>query len=182
MRKGEITNIRIVHVVDGDSLVVAPGSWFPPVFARRQRVRLFGIDAPEYAQPLGPEATAYLTSIVGGRALMKVVDIDRYDRLVALVFKQRLSESVNARMIRDGYAYYYRRYGDQSLGFDNAEKEARDRRAGVWRDVRSERPWVYRARMRSKATGLGNLKRFLLALAVIIICLFILALWSLNLS
>ena len=142
--------VRIRRVIDGDSLEVKYAGLFS--FLRRPfQVRLYGIDAPELAQPLGPEARNQLTLLVrGGGIRLGEVARDRYGRTVGLVYPgSRRRECVNVAMVRSGMAWWYRRYGGRDLGFPEAEAEAKTRRRGVWRKGRSsQRPWDYRAEMR----------------------------------
>ena len=142
--------IRIRRVIDGDSLEVKYAGLFS--FLRRPfQVRLYAIDAPELAQPFGPEARDQLASLVRGRgAMLQEVAKDRYGRTVGLVYPgSRRRECVNVAMVRSGMAWWYRRYGGRDLGFPEAEAEAKIRRRGVWRDgQRSQRPWDYRADIR----------------------------------
>ena len=142
--------VRIRRVIDGDSLEVKYAGLFS--FLRRPfQVRLYAIDAPELAQPFGPEARDQLASLVRGRGIrLEEMTKDRYGRTVGLVYPgSRRRECVNVAMVRSGMAWWYRRYGGRELGFPEAEAEAKTRRRGVWRDGRrSHRPWDYRADLR----------------------------------
>ena len=152
--------IRIRRVIDGDSLEVKYGGWFG--FLRRPfPVRLYGIDAPELAQPYGREAREQLASLVRrGGIRMEVRATDRYGRTVGLLYPRRRNrESINVAMVRSGMAYWYRRYGGRDLGFPEAEAEAQAKRRGVWKDgKRARRPWDYRADQR-KARGRRRWRR-----------------------
>ena len=140
--------VRIRRVVDGDSLEVKYGGLFS--FLRRPfPVRLYGIDAPELAQPYGQESRRQLQSLVRrGGIRMDAVTTDRYGRTVGILYPRRRDEPVNVAMVRSGMAWWYRRYGARGLRFADAEAEARRRRRGVWRDGnRARRPWDYRAEL-----------------------------------
>ena len=75
--------VRIRRVIDGDSLEVKYAGLFS--FLRRPfPVRLYGIDAPELAQPYGQESRKQLQSLVRrGGIRMEVIATDRYGRTVA---------------------------------------------------------------------------------------------------
>lgn len=61
------------HVVDGDTFWIGD-----------QKIRLWGIDAPEAATPSGPTATRYLRQVVGRHRLKcRQAGAPSYDRLVA---------------------------------------------------------------------------------------------------
>ena len=66
--------IFIVEVTDGDTVVTSEGD----------RIRLWGIDAPEMNQPYGKEATIALTGLIHEKKLFaEIIDTDRYGRQVA---------------------------------------------------------------------------------------------------
>ena len=114
------------RAVDGDTLEVAG-----------QKVRLFGIDAPELDQSCdrggrrwacGEAARKALAEIVGRQRLScEVRDIDRYGRNVATCLAG--GEDVAAIMVRQGMAIAYRRYSGRYV---NAEAAARSDGIGLW--------------------------------------------------
>lgn len=113
-------------VVDGDTLHVGG-----------ERVRLFGVDAPELSQTCGAGASGvacgqlaadWLRSSVQGRVLQCVsVGTDRYGRLVARcrVGRADLGRSI----VEAGWATAYRKY---SLDYVDMEQRARAARRGIW--------------------------------------------------
>jgi len=154
--------VRIRRVIDGDSLEVKYAGLFS--FLRRPfPVRLYGIDAPELAQPYGQESRKQLQSLVRrGGIRMEAMATDRYGRTVGLLYRRRRRQSRNAEMVRSGMAWWYRRYGGRDLGFPEAEAEAKRRRRGVWRDGdRIRRPWDYRADLRRGRQRPRHLRRVL---------------------
>ena len=160
--------VKIRRVVDGDSLEVKYAGLFS--FMRRPfPVRLYGIDAPELAQPYGPEARKELAALVRrGGIRMDVMATDRYGRTVGMLYSGRRNrEPVNVAMVRSGMAYWYRRYGGRNLGFPEAEAEAKSKRRGVWKDGRrAQRPWDYRADRRRSRRRRGRRRRFVIRLAI----------------
>ena len=155
--------VRIRRVVDGDSLEVKYAGLFS--FLRRPfPVRLYGIDAPELAQPYGQESRKRLVRLVRrGGIRMEVIATDRYGRTVGLIYRRRRrGQSINREMVRSGMAWWYRRYGGRDLGFPEAEAEAKRRRRGVWRDGdRVRRPWDYRADLRRARQRRRRIRRIL---------------------
>ncbi|WP_229664632.1 thermonuclease family protein [Sphingomonas metalli] len=124
-------------VVDGDTLRV--GS---------ERVRLFGVDAPELSQicdaegakvACGRRAAQWLRSRVQGHTLQcSAVDKDRYGRLVA---RCRIGGvDLGQSIVESGWATAYRKY---SLQYVDAEARARAARRGIWA-LGFERPDAYR--------------------------------------
>lgn len=91
--------IQVVRIVDGDTLVVALAD------GRTERVRLFGVDAPEVTEPCGPEATADLERLAGAsvRLLEDTRTQDAIGRALRYVFTSD-GVSVDAELIRRGSA------------------------------------------------------------------------------
>jgi len=115
-----------VRVVDGDTLGLGG-----------ERVRLYGIDAPESGQTCersgspwqcGVAATAALSSWLEGKATACVeLDRDRYGRAVSTCSAD--GQDVGGWMVRQGWAVEYRQYSDGRYAQD--EREAAARRVGV---------------------------------------------------
>lgn len=105
------------------------------------RLRLQGIDAPEYAQDCGTrgrawhcgrDAIAALRRYLDGRSVAcLVVGSDRYRRGLALcrVGGDRDVDDLNRWLVRNGWAVSY---GEDYVG---DELLAQRERAGLWRDV-----------------------------------------------
>ena len=150
MSTGRFTNIR---VIDGDSV---EGNYK----GERVRVRLYAIDAPELGQPGGAECAEHLSRMIGasGAITLEVVDVDRYGRKVGLLYPaaSHRRNSLNARMVREGFAYAFTNFGGAELGVRVAEMDARESRRGVcWTDsVRGGvRPWKYRREQTGRRRG-----------------------------
>ena len=158
------TNIR---VIDGDSVEC-------DYKRQRVRVRLYGIDAPELRQPGGAESADNLAAMVrgSGALMMEVMAYDRYGRVVGLLYPARSNRraSLNLRMVRDGHAYAYTRFGGVELGMRSAERDAQAARRGIWRSSRKggERPWEYRNRSR-EASGSLSMKWLLIVLLIVLL-------------
>ena len=154
--------VRILRVIDGDSLEVKYAGLFS-FLTKPFPVRLYGIDAPELAQPYGQESRKQLAALVRrGGVRMDAMATDRYGRTVGLLYRRRRGQSVNVEMVRSGMAWWYRRYGGRDLGFPEAEAEAKRRRRGVWRHGdRIRRPWDYRADLRRTRQRRRRIRRVL---------------------
>ncbi|WP_435167663.1 thermonuclease family protein [Falsirhodobacter sp. 1013] len=126
------------RIIDGDTLDLDGN-----------RIRLFGIDAPERAQTCrranhdwncGTEATAALVRAIGDRKLTcEKRDVDRYDRIVAVCHAGDVE--LNTWMVRNGWALAYRQYGGEIYGAN--ERAAKADKAGVW-SGQFENPWEWR--------------------------------------
>ena len=121
---GRVTDIR---VVDGDSIECR-------IDGRTSKVRMYGIDAPETDQLGGPDAADGLNRMLLGYEplLLEVMAVDRYGRDVGLLYSRRGNRqgSVNARMVREGLAYAYTRFGGADPGLTAAQSDARAARRG----------------------------------------------------
>ena len=97
----------VVRVVDGDTIVAH-------INGHDEHVRLLGIDTPETHKPdspvecFGPEAAAHLESLLPKGTVVRLVrDVearDRYDRLLAYVYRDNDGLFVDLVMVADGYA------------------------------------------------------------------------------
>jgi len=130
----------VIRVIDGDSLVVNR--------ANRQalEIRLYGIDAPEWGQEGGAEATAALRPLRGRTVTIRKMDTDDYSRMVALVGLQ--GESVNLRQAAMGHAWHYARYCREEPicgEIKKAEERAREMKRGLWAG-KPVAPWLWRRR------------------------------------
>jgi endonuclease YncB( thermonuclease family) len=136
------------RVFDGDSFEARR------VDGRRVEVRLFGIDAPERHQAWNSRSRSALRELVEGESLrLRVVEVDRYDRLVAEVFLPD-GRSVNAAQVAAGNAWVYRRYSNDAR-LIGLEEEARAARRGLWSRPAHEQipPWEWRRQRREAGGG-----------------------------
>jgi micrococcal nuclease len=125
---------KITRVIDGDTFiyVTREGSF---------RVRSYGIDAPEGNQPFGRESAAFLSRFIGRESTLKVTGTDRYHRKVGTLFIR--GEDINLREVKEGYAWYYRRYLSDKR-YQAAQEYARKHRSGLWRQPDPVPPWNWR--------------------------------------
>jgi endonuclease YncB( thermonuclease family) len=119
----------------------------------RQRIRLFGIDAPEKGQPCddghwypGPLATKALIAFIAGRPVScHQVDYDqKNNRPVAVCFAGK--DDLQALMVSAGWAWAYTAFSDQ---YADAERRAPARGVGVHAH-RCQPPWEWRALKRAE--------------------------------
>lgn len=126
------------RVIDGDTLEI-----------RGERIRLFGIDAPELGQPwwdrdgreedAGSSARDALAGLVDGRRLaVKVLREDQYQRAVAIVKVD--GKDVGRSLVSQGWAFA----SPGSSRYRRSENAARRRRRGFWQGEVTM-PWDFRA-------------------------------------
>lgn len=127
---------RVVSVRDGDTLEVMRAG-------RAVRVRLWGVDCPELAQAFGQRAKQRTSDLVFGREVrVTVVDHDRYGRLVGQVGID--GRDLGEALIQAGMAWWYRHHAPDRRSYEQAEREARAARRGLWADGNPIAPWRYR--------------------------------------
>jgi endonuclease YncB( thermonuclease family) len=141
---------KVMQVKDGDTVVISPvedGAFFI--------CRLYGIDAPETAkrnrhgQAYAADATQELKRLILGQTVhIELMGRRTHNREVCIIRKD--SKDINLEMVRRGYAWAYvqflkRPHASEYIG---AEKEARSRRLGLWRDRNPMPPWEFRKKQR----------------------------------
>lgn len=126
-------------VIDGDTLRFD-----------KDRVRIFGIDAPEGKQTCtrdglpwlcGQEAAKHLRELVAGEYMSCAeLNRDRYGRIVGVC---TLSDGrdVGGEMVKAGLALAYRRYGGTL--YDAPEMDAKAAKRGLWAGEFTA-PWEWR--------------------------------------
>ncbi|KAF8009752.1 hypothetical protein BT93_J0674 [Corymbia citriodora subsp. variegata] len=116
------------------------------VLARKYRIRLRGIDAPEGGMPYGNEAKEELAKIIQGKCLRVLVyGEDQYGRSVGDLYCNGLF--VQELMLKKGMAWHYTAY-DQRAELAKWEKSARAKRIGLWASPNPEEPWEWRKNKR----------------------------------
>ncbi len=112
------------------------------------KVRLYGIDAPEKKQPFGTRSQQNLTAMAFGKdARVEWTKRDRYGRIVGKVIVD--GQDVGLRQIDTGLAWWYRKYArEQSVedrtNYSPAEDAARAAQRGLWSDSLAVPAWEYR--------------------------------------
>nr|KAJ0188696.1 hypothetical protein LSAT_V11C900481460 [Lactuca sativa] len=116
------------------------------ILARKYRIRLRGIDAPENAMPYGKEAKDELVRIIDGKCLkILIFDEDQYGRFVGDMYCNGIF--VQKLMLKKGLAWHYTAY-DKRPELAKWEKSARDKRIGLWASSNPEMPWEWRKNRR----------------------------------
>jgi len=125
------TTCRVVGIADGDTLTCLTEQ------KQSLKVRLHAIDAPEKQQAFGRQAKKHLSDLVYKQTVtLNITDTDRYGHI------QLGSLNVNQQMVKDGYAWAYRRYG--GTRYAPEEKAARKAKLGLWRDANPIEPSQWR--------------------------------------
>ncbi|MFM1902126.1 MAG: hypothetical protein RLZZ440_26 [Planctomycetota bacterium] len=115
---------RVEHVHDGDTVTCLDER------GQARKVRLRGIDAPEFGQPFGDAARRALADkLAGGRVRVEGDAIDQHGRLLGTLWID--DRDLNRELVAEGYAWVFGGFApDEDLVA--AEEAARAARRGLW--------------------------------------------------
>lgn len=126
---------QVQRVIDGDTLELTSK-------ARRYRVRLAYIDAPEMNQPGGVEATDFAEQFINGRDITwTAVGVDPYGRILADILVNGIS--LNRKLVEQGHAWVYPFYRDDE-DWMQLETRAQKQGIGLWQADKAMAPWDWR--------------------------------------
>ena len=142
----KISTEKVTKIIDGDSVKVR-------LLGEEKNIRLACIDAMEAKAPMGKESTATLKSLIpiGTTVTLNIVQVDKYNRLVAEIYKNE--ELINEKMLEAGAAIIYPRYLNNCKGnrekLEAAQQKAQNEKVGFWGLPRSQqiKPWDWRRRI-----------------------------------
>jgi micrococcal nuclease len=127
---------KVVGIADGDTIRVMHAG-------RVEKIRLYGVDAPERHQDFGTQARKFTAGMVYGRIVdVQEVDRDRYGRVVAWVSSN--GKSLNKELVRAGLAWWYRQYAKGEHELQALEAQARKEKIGIWSMPDPVPPWKFR--------------------------------------
>jgi micrococcal nuclease len=109
-----------------------------------QRVRLWGIDAPEKKQPFGTRAKEFAANLVFAKEVrVRVRGIDRYKRTLGEIVTPD-GRNLGHELLRAGLARWYVQFAKNERGLADLEQEARTARRGLWSESGAMPPWEWR--------------------------------------
>ena len=130
------------RIIDGDTIRI-----------EKNKIRLYGIDAPEINQTCtinkiiwgcGIKSSQALISMISEKDVQcEIMDIDRYKRFVAKCFVKNIN--LNQYMVQNGWALAYRYYSDD---FINDEEIAEKNKAGIWQG-KFQDPYLFRKQQKN---------------------------------
>ena len=136
------TPVLIGKVTDGDTVVSSEGD----------RIRLWGIDAPEADQPYGKQATETLKALLRNEVIyLEIADRDRYGRQVARLYTSD-GISINLALVCDGAAWWYEKYAPSATELSDCEADARAKKLGLWAEKTPINPSDWRRGNRSSTS------------------------------
>ncbi|MBI2192780.1 MAG: thermonuclease family protein [Planctomycetes bacterium] len=136
-RRGESFVGKVVGVSDGDTISVMRQG-------KAEKIRLYGIDCPEKAQPFGNRAKELASQLAFGKVVtVRVVSIDRYGRAVSWVTLPD-DASLNQELVKAGLAWWYEQFAPDATELQELEEQARASGRGLWSDPQPIPPWDFR--------------------------------------
>ena len=132
---GQITG-TVISISDGDTFTLLTAD------RKQYKIRLHGIDCPEKNQPFGQEAKTFTGEMIFGKTIvLDSLDIDRYGRIVGIVYCD--GKIINEELLHKGLALHYLKY-DTRQTWTKLENIARLQKIGLWRESYPEAPWLWR--------------------------------------
>ena len=126
-----------LKIIDGDTIIL-----------NGEKIRFSGIDAPELKQTCIKSGQKVFCGIFSKKLLIKKIGNetptciregkDTYKRILAECFIN--GESLSSFLVRNGYAFAYRKY---SKKFIKDEEFAKMNKLGIW-SMKFEYPWNFR--------------------------------------
>jgi len=129
---------KVVGVSDGDTLTALHDN-------RPEKIRLYGIDAPEYNQAFGARAKKFAAQKAYGKQVrIEPVATDSNGRTVGLVFIG--ATCLNEELIKNGFAWVYRHFCHRPVckAWLQLEDDSRTHGRGLWSDPHPTPPWKFR--------------------------------------
>lgn len=132
---------RVVRVGDGDSMDLRTSS------GKKERIRLYGVDAPELHQKGGKAAADFAERLLSSKNVsLRIMDKDQYGRTVALVILQD-GRVLNEEIVKAGHAWVYRAHchaEPMCSTWYAHERQAKKEGRGLWHDNNPTPPWQWR--------------------------------------
>ncbi len=134
--------VNIVNVHDGDTITIKYLDGEKK--GRIEKVKLFGIDAPELEQAYGFNAKQHLVTHLRSidiKFKRKSINLDSQPE--GILYADGIN--INNKMIENGYAWQNKRYSTDSE-LNDMYLKARDKEIGLWNDTQEPiPPWVFRS-------------------------------------
>ena len=110
---------------------------------KNEKIRLFGVDAPEHNQEWGKESREALSKLILGKEiLLNIKDRDQFGRAVAVLFVENIN--VNLEMIKTGNAWYYEFFDKNNSENKKAMENAKKKKLGLWSKPNPIRPYEFK--------------------------------------
>ena len=134
---GKVFVGKVVKVYDGDTLTMM-------VDGKKEKIRFYGINAPEHNQPFGIESRDFIKERVMGKKIrVEVINVDKYGRNIGKIYYDG-NRYLNLESIENGYSWWYEYFARNEHKFERAEINARRSKKGLWRGKSPINPYEWR--------------------------------------
>ena len=122
--------------------------------AETLKVRVAGVDCPEIGQPWSSRAKQFTSQLVFGKTVtIETHGTDQYGRMIGRVFVG--TRDLSEELLRAGMAWRYE-VGPPDNHLADAERAARQSRAGLWADAAPVPPWQWRHERQGETGSSGS--------------------------
>jgi micrococcal nuclease len=129
---------KVIRILDGDTIEIIHRE-------RIQRVRIWGIDTPEWDQPFAAQATKFTRNLLEKREVQVLPrEYDDYGRLVATI--KVGGKNIGEELIRSGLAWVHDYYCTEQICdlWKGLQTRAISERRGLWNDQNPIAPWKWK--------------------------------------
>lgn len=134
---------KVLYVSDGDTLTMS-------VSGTKEKIRFYGVDAPESSQEYGLESKAFVKDRIDNKEIkVEITNTDRYGRKIGKIYYD--GKYLNEELVRSGYAWWYQQYARRDMTLKEAEEYARVQKIGLWKSSDPIAPWDYRRGHRTES-------------------------------
>jgi micrococcal nuclease len=129
---------KVIRIIDGDTIEIQQEM-------RVQRVRIWGIDTPEWDQPYARQAHEFTRSLLDGRDVhILPKEFDIYGRLVAIITIDE--KNISEELVRSGLAWVHVYYCNGSIceTWRSLQETAMFEHRGLWNDRHPVAPWRWK--------------------------------------
>jgi endonuclease YncB( thermonuclease family) len=129
---------KVIYIVDGDTVEIL---WKQKI----QRVRIWGIDTPEWDQPYSMQSKELTRKMLAGKTVeVFPKDVDKFGRLVARIIADHAS--VSRKLVESGLAWVHIYYCKEPVcdRWKILQKRAMAEHKGLWNDPHPIAPWQWK--------------------------------------
>lgn len=128
---------RVVGVTDGDTISVLHAG-------RAEKIRLYGIDAPERGQPFTHSAKEFVSKLCFGKEVTREAPWTRSLPSNAWGCPAAGWAQPESRDRQTGFAWWFRQYAPHDTKLEKLEKGSRQLKRGLWSEPDPVPPWEWR--------------------------------------
>lgn len=126
---------HVKKVYDGDTITLEDGN----------KIRLYGIDAPELKQKGGKFSKDTLSNLILNTTIeYQIMNTDKYGRNVSKIYYK--GTYVNLYMLEQGAAWWYEDYAKNDKDLEYAFLNSQKNKIGIFKEKNIENPSEYRKR------------------------------------